>query len=36
MQDARNGRRIDEDSVGPRHGVAGGPLGYKHEMRGEV
>ena len=22
--------------MGPRHGVAGGPLGYKHGMRGEV
>ena len=35
MQDARNGPRMDEDPVGPRHGVAGGPVGYKHGMRGE-
>ena len=30
---ARNGPRMDEDPVGPRHGVAGGPVGYKHAMR---
>ena len=30
---ARNGPRMDEDPVGPRHGVAGGPVGYKHGMR---
>ena len=29
---ARNGPRMDEDPVGPRHRVAGGPLGYKHGM----
>ena len=34
MQGARNGPRMDEDPVGPRHGVAGGPVGYKHGMRG--
>ena len=28
------GARIDEDLVGPRHGVAGGLVGYKHGMRG--
>ena len=33
MLGARNGPRIDEDLVGPRHGVAGGPVGYKHGMR---
>ena len=36
MQDARNGPRMDEDPVNPRHGVAGCPLGYKDGMRGEV
>ena len=30
---ARNGPRMDEDPVGPRHGVAGGPVGYKHGIR---
>ena len=30
---ARNGPRMDEDPVGPRHGVAGGLVGYKHGMR---
>ena len=30
---ARNGPRMDEDPVGPRHRVAGGPVGYKHRMR---
>ena len=30
---ARNGPRMDEDPVGPRHGVPGGPVGYKHGMR---
>ena len=30
MLGARNGPRMDEDPVGPRHRVAGGPVGYKH------
>ena len=30
---ARNGSRTDEDPVGPRHRVPGGPVGYKHGMR---
>ena len=30
---AQNGPRMDEDPVGPRHRVAGGPVGYKHGMR---
>ena len=30
---ARNGPWMDEDPVGPRHRVAGGPVGYKHGMR---
>ena len=30
---ARNGPRMDEDPVGPRHRVAGGLVGYKHGMR---
>ena len=30
---AQKGPRMDEDPVGPRHRVAGGPLGYKHGMR---
>ena len=33
MLGARNGPRMDEDPVGPCHGVAGGLLGYKHGMR---
>ena len=33
MLGARNGPRMDEDPVGPRHGVAGGPVGYEHGMR---
>ena len=32
MLGARNGLRMDEDPVGPRHRVAGGPVGYKHGM----
>ena len=27
---AQHGSRMDEDLVGPRHTVAGGPVGYKH------
>ena len=30
---AQNGPRMDEDPVGPRHRVAGGPVGYKHGTR---
>ena len=33
MQGARNGPRMDEDPVCPRHWVAGGPVGYKHRTR---
>ena len=33
MPGAQNGPRMDEDPVGPRHRVAGGPVGYKHGMR---
>ena len=33
MLGARNGSRMDEDPVGPRHRVAGGPVGYKQGMR---
>ena len=33
MQGSRNGSRMDQDPVGPRHWVAGGPMGYKHKMR---
>ena len=33
MQGAQNGPRMDEDVVGPRHWVAGGPVGYKHGIR---
>ena len=33
MQGAGNGRRMDEDPVGLRHWVGGGPLGNKHGMR---
>ena len=35
MLGARNGPQMDEDPVGPRHRVAGGPLGYEHGMKGE-
>ena len=34
MLGAQNGPRMDEDPVGPRHRVAGGPVGYKHGMKG--
>ena len=33
MPGARNRRRMDEEAVGPRQRVAGGPVGYKHGMR---
>ena len=33
MLGARNGPLMDEDPVGSRHRVAGGPVGYKHGMR---
>ena len=33
MLGAQNGPRMDEDPVGPRRRVAGGPVGYKHGMR---
>ena len=33
MLGARNGPRMDEAPEGPRHRVAGGPVGYKHGMR---
>ena len=33
MQGAGNGPWMDEDPVGPRHWVAGGPVGYKNGMR---
>ena len=33
MLGAQNGSRMDEDPVGPRHRVAGGPVGYEHGMR---
>ena len=36
MLDAQNGPRMDEDPVGPRNGVAGGPVGYKHRVRDEM
>ena len=32
---ARNGPRMDEDPVGRRRRVAGGPVGYKHEKMGK-
>ena len=32
---ARNGPRMEEDPVGPRHRVAGNPVGYKHGMMGQ-
>ena len=33
MLGAQNGPRMDEDPVGPRHRVAGGPVGYEYGMR---
>ena len=33
MLGAQNGTRMDEDPVGPRHRVAGGPVAYKHGKR---
>ena len=33
MLGAQNGPWMDEDPVGPRHRVAGGPVGYEHGMR---
>ena len=33
MQGARNAPRMDEDTMGPCHWVAGGPVGYKHGTR---
>ena len=33
MQGAQNGPRMDEDPVGPRDSVAGGPVGYEHGIR---
>ena len=35
MLGTRNGPRMDEDPVGPRQRVAGGPVGYKHGMMGK-
>ena len=35
MLGVRNGPQTDEDPVGPRHRVAGGPLGYEQGMKGE-
>ena len=31
----RNGPRMEEDPVGPRQKVAGGPVRYKHGMMGK-
>ena len=35
MLGARNGPWMEEDSVGPRYKVAGGPVGYNHRMMGK-
>ena len=35
MLGAQNGPRMDEDPVVPRYRVAGGPMGYKHWMKGK-
>ena len=35
MLGAQNGPRMNEDPVGPRHRIAGGPVGYKHGMMGQ-
>ena len=34
MLGARNRARMEEDPVGPRHRIAGGPVGYIHGMKG--
>ena len=36
MLGARNSPQMEEVPVGPRHRVAGGPVGYKHGMKGKV
>ena len=36
MQGAQNGPGMDQDPVGPRHRVAGAPLGYKHGKRDQM
>ena len=36
MLGAQNGPHLDEDPVGPRHRVAGVPVGYKHGQRDEM
>ena len=36
MLGAQNSPWMDEDPVGPRHRVAGSPVGYKHVMRDEM
>ena len=33
MLGAQNGPQMDEDAVGLRHRVVGGPVGYKHGKR---
>ena len=33
MLGAKNCPRMDENPMGPRHRVAGSPVGYKHGMR---
>ena len=35
MLSARSGPRKEEAPVGPRHRVAGDPVGYKHGMKGQ-
>ena len=35
MLGARNGPWMDEDPVGPRYRVTGGPVRYNHGMKGE-
>ena len=35
MLSARSGPRKEEAPVGPRHRVAGDPVGYNHGMKGQ-
>ena len=35
MLGTRNGPRMEEDPMGPRQSVAGGPVGYKHGTMGK-
>ena len=36
MLSARSSPRMEEAPVGPRHRIAGNPVGYKHGMKGQA